>query len=73
MDIQHLHEADLAIRQLDAQERIVEVKVSSFPHMRKGDGQKFLRSLHKMAYPREDEKPKAIELNQLAEFLGVGR
>jgi hypothetical protein len=51
MDQHEFKLADLAIKELDAQERIIDANVAMYPHMSRDSGEKFKRGLHKLAYP----------------------
>lgn len=70
MDSEEFELADIAIKELDAQERIVDANIAVYPHMKQEDAEKFSRGLHKLAYP-EEQVVKAISYKEL-KGMGFG-
>lgn len=73
MDVQDIHYADMAVRQLDAQEKIVLAKIALLPNMKQQAIDKFMKALHKEAYPERSKKKRALTEKDLLEMMNVRR
>lgn len=58
-----------AVTIVEAQETLVNMKVSSFPHMKKEDIDKTHRSIHRLAFPAIYEKPVEITPEHFARMI----
>lgn len=63
----------MSITAIEAQELLVQNRVSLFPHMKSDDRDKMWRELHKMAYPNQSEVGEPMRTDQLAGFLNGRR
>jgi hypothetical protein len=63
----------LAITQIEAQEMLIAMKVSDFPHLKKQSRESLGREIHKQAYPASFEKPKALSGKALEALINRGR
>lgn len=68
MEAEEFELADLAIKELDAQERVVDANVAAYPHMPRDSSEKFMRGLHRLAYPAE----KAVTVVTPEQLKGMG-
>ena len=73
LDIEDLHNADLAVRVLDAQKRITDSKIALLSNMKAKDREAFLRALHRMAYPKEEQEVTVATNEQILEMFNVRR
>lgn len=70
MDSEDFETADLAIKELDAQERVVDANISAYPHLKQDDAERFMKGLHDLAYPNRETK-RTLTLREL-KGLGFG-
>jgi hypothetical protein len=50
------------------------MNVAAYPYMKKSNAEKFHRKMHRMAYPKNEERAtRPLTSNELAQLLGAGR
>lgn len=58
-----------AVTVLEARQYLLQIDVSSFPHMTKDGQEKIHRNLHTMAYPERYETPRSMTESEVQRML----
>lgn len=58
---------------IEAQEALISMNVSAYPHMKVSDARELHKSIYKKAYPKIFESRKAISTEDLARVLSRGK